>query len=61
MAEACQGVLSQEAHLFSNEEKDYLGHTLDLPCKFVQNETHLPPTVVLHTALFSVWNANNLM
>jgi hypothetical protein len=34
--EACHGVLSQEAHLFSNEEKDYLTRTLDLPCKFVQ-------------------------
>ena len=42
-AEACHGVLSQEAHLFSKEEKDYLTCTLDLPCKFVQSETHLPP------------------
>ena len=36
MAEACHGVLSQEAYLFSNEERDYLTRALDLPCKFVQ-------------------------
>jgi len=43
IAEACQGVLSQEAHLFADEEKDYLTRTLALPCKFVRSETHLPP------------------
>jgi hypothetical protein len=43
-AEACNGVLSQEAHLFSNEEKHFLKRTLDLPCKFVPSaEIHLPP------------------
>ncbi len=52
MAEACNGVLSQEAYLFSNEERDYLTRTLDLPCKFVQGDTFATATV-LHTAQFS--------
>ena len=35
MAEACYGVLLQEAYLFSDEEQDYLERALSLSGKFV--------------------------